>query len=81
VTLEQLRKACDAQPFVAFVLHLADGRGIRVGSREFVGGAPGRTVAVHRPDGRMNVIDLLLVTDLEFESGTAGPRGTREPSP
>ena len=73
VILEQIRKALDAQPFVPFVLHLADGRGIRVPSREFVGGTLGRTVVVHHPDGRMNVIDLLLVTDLEFEGGTVGP--------
>jgi len=72
MTLEQLRKALDAQPFVPFVLHLADGRAIRVPSREFVGGALGRTVVVHHPDGRVNVIDLLLGTDLEFEGGTVG---------
>jgi len=72
MTIEEIRRAYNAQPFVPFVLHLADGRGIRVPSREFVGGALGRTVVVHRPDGRMHVIDLLLVTDLEFEGGTAG---------
>jgi len=67
MTVEQLRKAYDAQPFVRFVLHIADGREIPVRSREFVSGAPGRTVTIHQPDGRTNVIDLLLVTDLEFE--------------
>jgi hypothetical protein len=45
-----------------------------------VTGAPGgRTLTVHRPDGRRNVVDLLLVTDLEFEGSTR--RGTPELSP
>jgi hypothetical protein len=69
MTLEQLRKAYEAQPFVPFVLHLADGREIPIRSREFMMPAPsGRTVVVYQPEGRRNVIDLLLVTDLEFES-------------
>lgn len=68
MTIEQIRNAYEAQPFVPFLLHLADGREIPVRSREFMGRAPGRTVAVHQPDGRRNVIDLLLVTDLEFGS-------------
>ena len=71
MTVEQLRKAHDARPFVPFVFHLADGRGIPVRSREFLLGMRSvRTVDVQQPDGRRNVIDLLLVTDLEFE----GPR-------
>jgi len=74
MTLEQIRRAFDAQPFVPFVLHLADGRGIPVRSHEFMAGLPtGRTVRVYQAEGRMNVIDLLLVTDLEFESRTPGP--------
>ena len=70
MTIERLREAYDAQPFIPFVLHLADGRGIPVRSREFVVPAPsGRTIGVFQPDNRMNVIDLLLVTDLEFQRG------------
>jgi hypothetical protein len=81
MTLEQMRDAFNAQPFVPFVLHLADGRGIRIRSREFVMGAPvGRTITVHQPEGEMNVVDILLVTDLEFESTTSGSGATSEPS-
>jgi hypothetical protein len=73
MTLDQIREAYHAQPFVPFVLHLADGRGIPVRSREFMAAAPSaRTIRVYRPEGRANVIDLLLVTDLEFESATHG---------
>lgn len=81
MTIEQVRKAYDARPFVPFLLHLADGREIRVRSREFMGGVPGgRTVTVHQPDGRRNVIDLLLVTDLDFEmTGKRSDAGERSP--
>jgi hypothetical protein len=80
VTTEQIRKALEAQPFLPFVLHLADGREVPLRSREFVtGGSGGRTLTVHQPRGRRNVIDLLLVTDLEFESGTR--HEASEPAP
>lgn len=77
MTLEQIRDAYNAQPFVPFVLHLADGREILVRSREFMMRVPGgRTIGVYQPEGRRNVVDLLLVTDLEFDSSNA-----REPLP
>jgi len=73
VTLEQIRKAYDARPFVPFVLHLEDGRGIPIRSRELMAAAPSaRTIRVYQAEGRANVIDLLLVTDLEFESRMPG---------
>lgn len=79
MTIEQIRKAFDARPFARFLLHLADGREIPVRSREFVIWAPGgRTITVYQPEGRRNVIDLLLVTDLEFEDSTR--RSASEPS-
>ena len=66
MTIEQLREQVRAEPFQPFVIHLADGRGIPVVHREFIMPSPsGRTVAVYQPDDRMNMIDLLLVTDLE----------------
>jgi hypothetical protein len=68
VTIEQLRTFYNAQPFKPFVMHLADGRSIPVMHREFMASAPsGRTVTVYQPDDSMNVIDLLLVTDLEIK--------------
>ncbi|MCI0637229.1 MAG: hypothetical protein L0206_25435 [Actinobacteria bacterium] len=80
MTIEQFRKAFEAQPFAPFILHLADGREIPVRSREFMTGAPGgRTFTIYQPAGQRNVIDLLLVTDLEFESSARG--GTSEVSP
>ena len=64
--LEQVKDLYAAQPFRPFVLHLADGREIPVQHRDFIMPAPnGRTLAVYQPDSRLNLIDLLLVTDVE----------------
>lgn len=72
MTIEQLRAAYEAQPFRPFVMHLADGREIPVAHREFIMTVPsGRTVVVAQPDDRLNIIDLLLVTDLEIDTSTA----------
>jgi hypothetical protein len=81
LTLEQIRKAYDARPFVPFVLHLADGREIAVRSREFMAEPRGRTIAVSDPEERKHVIDILLVTDLEFDDRARTRRGPSEPSP
>jgi hypothetical protein len=70
MTIEQIRVAYNAQPFVPFVLHLADGREIPVRSREFMLPAPsGRTIVVYQTDDACSIIDLLLVTDIEFRKG------------
>jgi hypothetical protein len=80
MTVEQLRDAYSAQPFRPFAIHLADGREIPVLSREFILTVPsGRTVVVCQPDDTLNIIDLLLVTDLEFHPTTNGRRKGRKP--
>ena len=71
MTIEQLRNFYNAQPFRPFVMHLADGRDIPVHHREFIMTAPsGRTISVYQPDDTLNIIDLLLVTDLEIKPTT-----------
>jgi hypothetical protein len=68
MTIEQMRNAYFAQPFLPFVIRLADGRSIPVEHPEFMATAPnGRTILVYQPDSSFNVVDLLLVTDLEFK--------------
>lgn len=76
MTVDQLRAAYSAQPFHPFVIHTADGREIPVVSREFMLTVPsGRTVIVCQPDDTVNIIDLPLVTDLEFRpASTPAPR-------
>lgn len=78
MTIEQIRKFYDAQPFQPFVIHLADGREIPVPSREFMMTAPnGRTIGVYQADSTANFIDLLLVTDLEVKLASNGARRRR----
>ena len=72
MTVEQMRAVLNAKPFAPFIIHLADGRQIPVLSREFVASSPsGRTGVVYQPDESMNIIDLLLVTDLEVRPAIA----------
>jgi hypothetical protein len=73
MTIEQLRAADSAKPFRPFVIHLADGRAIPVQHPEFLLTVPsGRTIVVCQPDDTLNIIDLLLVTDLEFQLSANG---------
>jgi hypothetical protein len=73
MTIEQMRAAYQAQPFRPFVIHLADGREIAVEHREFIMTVPsGRTVVVAQPDDTLNIVDLLLVTDLEIRPVSNG---------
>jgi hypothetical protein len=64
---EVIRRAWRLRPFQPFNLHLADGRQLRVPSPEFlIVPDEGRIVIVHQPSGGRHLVDLLLVTDLEF---------------
>ena len=80
MTIKQLRNVYNAQPFRPFVIHLADGRHVPVLHREFIMAVPsGRTLVVCQPDDTVNIIDLLLVTDLELKptpNGTGKRRKT-----
>jgi hypothetical protein len=79
MTVEQLRAAYSAQPFRPFVIHLADGRDVAVSSREFIMAVPsGRTVVVCQPDDTLNIIDLLLITDLEIKPSSNGSRKSQK---
>ena len=73
MTVEQLRTLSNAQPFRPFAIHLADGREIAVQHPEFIMTVPsGRTVVVAQPDDTLNIVDLLLVTDLEIKPAANG---------
>lgn len=78
MTIQQLRKAYDAKPFRPYSIKLADGSQLRVRSPEFVAITPGgRTVIVVTGDDDYEVVDLLLVTALEFRNGKAKPSRER----
>jgi hypothetical protein len=70
MTVESLRKALAAKPFVPFSLHLASGATVRVPHPEFILVNPEapRTVAVAE-EGGFRVIDLLLVEELRYGLG------------
>ena len=75
MTTNQFKSTLHAEPFVPFVVHLADGRSHSVNHREFAIVAPsGRTAVIYQPDDTMNLVDLLLVTDLEIAGGAAKRR-------
>ena len=66
MTTERFRELVNAEPFEKFAIHLADGREVTVHHPEYVAlSGSGRTAVVFQPEDRMNIIDLLLVTDLE----------------
>lgn len=72
MTIEQLRKLHQARPFRPFIIQVADGRQFRVRHNEFLSHSEtGRTVVVHGPGDSFEMLDLLLVTGLEVESGAA----------
>ncbi|MGD0464104.1 MAG: hypothetical protein ABSB74_16605 [Tepidisphaeraceae bacterium] len=66
MTREKIFELWRAEPFQKFTIHMADGRKVPVLHREFLAISPsGRTVHVYQPDDSLNIVDLLLVTDLE----------------
>ena len=79
MTIEQIRNVYNAQPFQPFVIHLADGREVPVRHRDFMMAVPsGRTIFVCQPDDTLNIIDLLLVTDIELKPVGNGSRKRRK---
>lgn len=80
MTIEQLRKAIRPQTFQPFSIHLADGQVFAIAHPEWVYIAPTaeRTFVVADKDGTYSVLDLLLVTTLEFGSNGHGKHGRRK---
>jgi len=74
MTIEKIRDLYDAKPFRPFLIHLADGRSLPVLHREFIAHAPsGRTMVVYQPDDSLNIVDLLLITDIEIKPNPSSP--------
>jgi hypothetical protein len=75
MTIEQLRKALQPNTFTPFTIRLTDGQAFEIKHPEWVLIAPRaeRTFVVADRDGTYSVIDLLLVTTLEFgKNGKSG---------
>jgi hypothetical protein len=79
MTIEQIKKLYDAQPFQPFVIHLASGREVPVVHRDFIMAAPsGRTLVVALPDDTFDIIDLLLVSDVVVGTGRSETNGRKK---
>lgn len=74
---EQLRETLKAEPFRPFTIHMANGRQLHVSHPEFVSVSPdGRSAVVWVRDDVCDLIDVMLVTSLEFErDGRMGQAG------
>jgi hypothetical protein len=78
MTADRLREALQKRPFERFVIHMADGREVRVDHPELAAlAASGRTVGVFQRDDSFTLIDVLLITDLHW---LPAPRQGRERS-
>jgi hypothetical protein len=67
MTLEQFIAAHGARPFRPFTLHTADGRSYHVPHPEFVSRSrSGRTIVVADENDASVIVDLLLVTAIDF---------------
>jgi|HubBroStandDraft_4_1064222.scaffolds.fasta_scaffold1654871_1 hypothetical protein len=72
MTIEQLRRLHQAQPFQPFTIRMADGTSYHIPHREFLSQSPiGRTIIVYHPDDSASHIDLLLVTELMVDGSPA----------
>jgi hypothetical protein len=79
MTIEQLRNAHRTLPFRPFTIRVADGRSFLIKHPDYLSHSPsGRTVIVYGEGDDFSILDLLLVSELEFHSN--GKRSPRRPS-
>lgn len=78
MTIQQLRAALKAVPFRPFDVHMADGRSFHVPHPDFLLMSPsGRMAFAFGEDDDCSILDLLLMTEIEFSRATA----SRSPAP
>ncbi len=79
MTVESLRKAHQARPFIPFTIWLADGRRLLIPEPNhiLVPPNPARTLVVLEAPNEFSFVDLLLVTSLDFHPAKAQRRGGR----
>ena len=80
MTMEQLRRVHETQPFQPFTFHLADGRQFHVPHPEFAYIPPTneRTFFVSDTAGVLEIVDLLLVVSIELHDGKTAPNPSPE---
>jgi len=81
MTADRLREAHTKTPFRPFVLHMSDGRSLRVRHPELLAIAPsGRTAVVIEADDSHHIVDVLMITDIEFKADRADGKGRKKAS-
>lgn len=81
MTIQQLRAVLKAVPFRPFNLHMADGRSFPIPHPDFLIMSPtGRMGFAFGNDDECSILDLLLMTEIEFSKGAAphSPAGLSE---
>ena len=69
---DKIREAKQAQPFKPFVMHLADGREFSVNHPDFLFVGPvARIIILEDLDGRIEIIDPMMVTSLSVAASEA----------
>lgn len=76
MTIDQIRKAIRAEPFRPFTICLADGRMFHIPHPECVMISPdaSRTFGVAGPGEDYRIVNLLLVSSLDFTNGKVRKR-------
>ena len=69
MSADEIRLAITASPFQPFVLNLADGRAVPVIGRDFILVSPvGHSVHVYQRDGKLDWINVNLITGMGFDT-------------
>ena len=72
MTAQQLRAAIQSFPFRPFTIRLGDGRSFDIRHPDFLLLTPGgRTAFACRTDGEFSILDVMLMTEIEFGATAA----------
>lgn len=72
MTIQQLKAAQQAVPFRPFTVHMTDGRSFHVPHPEFLSMSPtGRTVIIYQENEDFSILDLLLMTEIEWSKASS----------
>jgi hypothetical protein len=78
--IDIVRAALHKQPFLPFVIRLADGRAFSVPPPDYVAVSPRQIVVIDSPSEAMSVVEPLLIMSLESASAGAQPTADGEGS-
>ena len=68
--IDEIRQLIHAEPFHPFLIHLEDGRKLRVKHPDYIATSPsGRTVVVFENRNGADIIDVPLIVSVQVEPG------------